>query len=255
MTKKKKRVRTLLLAAVLVNVLAAGTPKVVTAVQEGRVGRLGKFSEKAKIDNLASKIIEYMRSKNYRISTKPGEINIVYVEGMNKDGTLNDNTPNVFNDRRIVIEFDDRGTPQIIGNWEATINPGNYYYKNPMNPKGTANIVYGQFKNAWKVGIHGTSSPHEALVQCSPVTVNRGKVPGQVKSKDTGNFGINQHGGYNYPTDDINKASAGCLVGRTMSQHQQFMSIVKQDPRYKTNRGFAWDATIISGKTLYAEEN
>jgi peptidoglycan hydrolase-like protein with peptidoglycan-binding domain len=40
-------------------------------------------------DDLAGRIIKYMLTKNYYVSIKPGEYNIVYVEGMNSDGTEN----------------------------------------------------------------------------------------------------------------------------------------------------------------------
>lgn len=76
-------------------------------------------------DDLGGRIIKYMMIKNYHISTKSDEFNIVYVEGMNADGTENTDAPNQFNDRRMVIQIVD-GIPKIAGNWEATTEPGNF---------------------------------------------------------------------------------------------------------------------------------
>ncbi|WP_208246950.1 peptidoglycan-binding domain-containing protein (plasmid) [Rhizobium sp. T1470] len=47
------------------------------------------------------KVISYMRNRKYFISRHPDCKNIVYLEGANQDGTLNDDAPNKFNDLRI----------------------------------------------------------------------------------------------------------------------------------------------------------
>ncbi|MFB2837047.1 hypothetical protein [Floridanema evergladense] len=203
---------------------------------------------------LVEKIIAYCQKKGYRIDREPGYKNIVYIEGMNPDGTLNNNALNVWNDLRIVIEFKE-GKPVMIGCWEATTNPGKYYVKNPMNPKGAAIIAFGQY-TSWRVGMHGHASPHEALVQCNPVTVHRDSNRSGTRDAgepiDSGLFGINQHWGGDNPKSDIGKWSAGCQVGRTKQGHREFMSIMKSDPRYQANRNFVFTATIIDGKDLLA---
>ena len=48
-------------------------------------------------DDLAGRIIKYMLVKNYHISTRLDEYNIVYVEGMNANGIENTDAPNHFN--------------------------------------------------------------------------------------------------------------------------------------------------------------
>jgi hypothetical protein len=121
-------------------------------------------------NDLASRIIKYMMLKKYHISTKADEYNIVYVEGMNADGTANTDAPNQFNDRRMVIQIIVGGVPKIVGNWEATTEPGNFYTNNPMNPNGAARIKFEQYK-AWRVGTHKEQKP--ALVQAENVTVHR----------------------------------------------------------------------------------
>lgn len=201
--------------------------------------------------DLASRILEYMQTKGYQVSSNNQEYNIVYIEGLNADGTLNNDAPNEFNDRRIVIEVVD-GVPKIAGQWQATSEPGSYYTYHPMNAGGAARIQFGQYK-AWAVGIHGNAEPHEALVQVSNITVCRdfNKDFKRTGDKlDTGLFAVNQHWGYDYPANNINNASAGCLVGRSRDGHREFMSIVKRDPRYKANNNYIFYTTIIAGDEL-----
>ena len=203
-------------------------------------------------DPFATRILKYMRAKGYKIFTGARNYNIVYIEGINQDGTLNDDRPNVFNDLRIVIEVID-GTPRIVGIWEATTEPGHYHTYNPMNPSGAARIKLGQY-TAWVLGPHGYSNPHEALVQVDNLTVHRDANFDFKRTNDrefTGwGFGINQHWGYDNDRDNIGRASAGCLVGRTRKGHIAFMGLVTNDVRYKANPNFMFTSTIIDGSDL-----
>ncbi|MGQ4646780.1 peptidoglycan-binding protein [Lyngbya aestuarii] len=204
-------------------------------------------------NNLASRIVSYMQQKGYQIFGGSGKYNIVYVEGINADGSLNNDASNQFNDRRMVLQILD-GTPKIVGNWEATTEPGRHYTMHPMSAKGAARIKFGQYQ-AWRVGTHGNSEPHEALVQSgSEVTVHRDLNQDFVRTNDkidTGYFGINQHFGYDFPSNNIYKASAGCLVGRTRQGHREFMEVIKQDQRYQLNKGYSFYTTIIPGDDLW----
>jgi hypothetical protein len=200
----------------------------------------------------AAAILNYMTRKNYVISESVREINIVYIEGMDRDGDLNNDLPNCFNDIRLVIQFVG-GKPTIVGCWEGTTEPGAYYTYNPMNRLGAARIAFGQYK-AWKVGTHGNSQPHEALVQVAPVKVHRDLDRNFIRTGDRvdeGLFGINQHWGYDLPESNIGQASAGCLVGRTRKGHREFMAIVKSDRRYRENPNYIFVTTVIAGDDLY----
>ncbi len=73
--------------------------------------------------DLASRVIAAMERKGYSVDRGPGELNIVYVEGMNADGTANPNEANKWNDLRMVIRFND-GAPKIVSVWTATTEPG-----------------------------------------------------------------------------------------------------------------------------------
>ncbi|WP_445250940.1 hypothetical protein [Microcoleus sp. OTE_8_concoct_300] len=84
---------------------------------------------------LVEKILKYMEAKKYEVATGAGEKNIIYIEGMNSDGTLNADTPNHFNDLRLILAFHE-GVPKIEGSWEATTEPG-YYYPYSAPPRGS----------------------------------------------------------------------------------------------------------------------
>ncbi|MGB3206236.1 MAG: hypothetical protein WBB28_14700 [Crinalium sp.] len=192
---------------------------------------------------LASAIINYAQQQNWVIRTGARRYNIFYVRGMNPNGTLNDNKVNQFNDLRVVIEITNN-TPRIVGLWEATDAPGTHYINNPMNPGGAAVIVPGQY-HAWKIGFHKGNPNHPALVQTGgSVIVARNGNP------STGYFGINQHGGYDYARNNIQDASAGCLVGRTRKGQAKFMNILNQDADYVRDRNYTFYSGIILGKDL-----
>lgn len=207
------------------------------------------------LNNLEARIIKYMVMMNYQLSLGEHKYNIVYVEGMNANGTLNADLPNEFNDRRMVIEISESDLrPVMRHNVEATTEPGTHYTLNPKNPNGAARIAFGQYK-AWQIGQHcgDGGSCHEALVQVAPVTVHRDKNKDGFRTADkldTGLFGINQHWGFDYPRNDIKFAGAGCLVGRETKKHKEFMSLLKQDKRYRANKGYKFLTTIIAGDDL-----
>lgn len=199
--------------------------------------------------DLASKIIKYLAAKKFFVALGSQRYNIVYIEGMNADGSLNSDTPNEWNDLRCVIEVGSDGVPRIVGMWYATTEPGRKYTVNPMNPAGAARIAFGQYK-AWSVGLHG-SDRHEALVQTSPITVCRDLNKDFKRTgdrADTGIFAVNQHWGYDLTR--VDGASAGCLVGQAREGHKQFMKIVKSDKRYQANSGYEFWTAVIAGDEL-----
>lgn len=187
----------------------------------------------------------------YEVFSRSHEKNIIYIEGMDDTGNVNEDSPNVFNDLRLVIGFNN-STPVIEGAWPATTEPGFWYTDNPMNADGAARIAFGQYRS-WQIGIHGNSDPHEALVQVADVKVHRDYNRDMVRLDDAideGLFGINQHWGYDMPIDDIGLASAGCLVGRTRNGHRKFMKLIKSNPRYLADADFIFTTAILDGSKL-----
>ncbi|WP_242043434.1 peptidoglycan-binding domain-containing protein [Leptolyngbya sp. FACHB-671] len=202
-------------------------------------------------NSLASRVIQYMQRKNYKIFHGNQRYNIVYIEGMDLDGTLNNDKPNAFNDLRLVIEIVN-GVPKLVGKWEATTEPGKKYTLKPMSVRGAARIKFGQYK-AWQMGFHRRDKRHPALVQAGKIPVHRDLNKDYSRAGDLveiGLFGVNQHHGYSASRNDVGGHSAGCLVGRSIEEHNQFIKLIKRDQRYLANRAYMFETTIIPGDEL-----
>jgi hypothetical protein len=214
----------------------------------------GLFPLKAS-DTFAGRIAGAAQREGYWLNRHPDCVNILYIEGIDADGTPNQDAPNVFNDLRIVLRVNRSGTPEIVDSWEATSEPGRFYTViKKLDPRGAARIAFGQYKS-WTVGTHmaGRPSAHEALVQAADVTVFRDFNQDFERALDkpfTGMFGVNQHCGYDLPKGDIGRASAGCLVGRTKAGHRAFMALCKADPRYLANHGYRFMAAVMPAGKL-----
>jgi hypothetical protein len=210
-----------------------------------------------KIDpsTLAGRIVHACRSAGHSLTRHPECVNIIYVEGIELDGTPNTDAPNEFNDVRLVLRVSDAGTPDIVAAWDATSEPGKHHTViEQLDPRGAARIAFGQFK-AWSVGTHmaGRPSAHEALVQTSPIRVHRDLNQDFERTGDEvfeGLFGINQHWGFDMPKSDIGTASAGCLVGRTKSGHRAFIKICKSDPRFIASSGYRFSTTMLPASAI-----
>jgi hypothetical protein len=179
-------------------------------------------------DLLAKMIHMRLRELDYPIS----RLNIVYLEDSDAKGSPLPESANSFNDRSILLKVENNQA-EILFNELATTEPGKYYTQNPMNPQGAANVALDTpCVNCWTWGIHGTGRfKHPALIQVNPITVYRDKNKDSFRTgdkKDTGLFGINQHGiyGYSQTKDNIGKSSAGCLVRFDYAEHLEFLRII-----------------------------
>lgn len=206
--------------------------------------------------DLAGRIVRAMTQAKYWINRHPSCLNIVYVEGMNPDGTANANQPNQFNDMRLLLRITHDGVPRIEGAWDATTEPGEFYTRvQVLDPDGAARIAFGQYK-AWRMGRHnrGTSNEHDALVQVGPITVfrdfNKDFKRNDDKQVTRRDMGIQQHWGYNSPRNDIQKASAGCLVGRSTEGHLTFMALLKTDARFIANANYTFMSAVMPVSAL-----
>jgi len=208
--------------------------------------------------DLPGRIVRAMLARGCFVARHRDLLNIVYVEGMDPDGTANDNAPNRFNDLRCLVRIVD-GIPQLAGAWEATTEPSRRWTLDPMNPKGAARIAFGQYK-AWALGRHhpGERGDHEALVQVADITVCRDAnrdFRRDGDARDTGLFGINQHWGYDLPRNDLGNSSAGCLVGRSTAGHREFMRLLKTDKRFVlSGGGYRFIATILPASEVAGSE-
>lgn len=143
--------------------------------------------------------------------------------------------PNYFDDRIMVIEERHwQGVKEpawSARDWPATTDPGLHWLHEPMNVKGTAILVPGQYRGAWVMGLH--RGKYEALVQDKPVKVWRDRdlddeldMDGQI---DEGLFGINIHRASDaHPSPTVDKWSAGCQVFQSPVDFAEFMMIVNR---------------------------
>jgi hypothetical protein len=206
---------------------------------------------------LAKACLRYMKSKGYWIARSPKMYNIVYSEGMNEEGTLNPDTFNEWNDRRMVIRIAPGGIPEMLVNDQATTEPGAFYTNRPLNPNGAARIAFGQYK-AWVSGLH--QGKQAALVQRETIRVHRDiNKDGKRNSTDPidigKNFGVNQHTtSANKVPDFVGPFSAGCLVGRRFKSHQFFLKTVKSDVRYTMNQAYLFMTAVLAGDDLLKQE-
>lgn len=101
----------------------------------------------------------------------------------------------------------------IIDCFPITTDSGKYYLKNPLTDKGTAILCEGQYRGAYRIGIHNNS--HRALIQSLPVKVYRDNNRDDqldFKNPEWGMFGINIHRSSRWGSEKVGKYSAGCQV-------------------------------------------
>ena len=186
---------------------------------------------------MKEKLIAALMAQDYRVFTRPFELNIV---GLRNDSLI----PNVFNDTINVLFKDDKGNWQLHS-YAATTDPGTYWLKNPLNPQGTAILKAGQYLNSHMIGLH--RNKYTALVQRNPVTVIRDvKRDGNLDfsgKEDTGQFGINIHRALQDGTTKyIDKFSAGCQVFANADDFNAFMDLCQ---RHKQLYGNSFTYTLL----------
>lgn len=165
-----------------------------------------------------------------------GALNIVYIEGLNQDGTLNADEPNRWNDLRLLIAFENEGWV-IKHNAVATTEPGDYYTLRPTNAKGCTRIAFGYHPPAWAFGHHKGTQP--ALVQRARVRIHRDLNRDGLRNRLeaafwSGLIGLNDHTtNKRFNNDLVGKHSAGCMVGKYYDQHMdEYLPLLKRERRH-----------------------
>lgn len=184
-------------------------------------------------------IIDVMKSKGYTVYDNPAgfDLNIVGVRSAGQSA-------NKFDDTAIV--FYKQHDEWIYNFFNITTDPGLYWLLNPMTDLGTAILKEGQYKGAWKLGLH--RGKYQALVQRKPVTVIRdynkdGKIDYDSGVEETGLFGINIHRSSAFGESiQVDKWSAGCQVFSDIFQYNMFISLCKVG---RTNFGNSFTYTLL----------
>lgn len=109
-----------------------------------------------------------MKAKGYAFFESPDSINII--------GIRNNNSTNEFDDVICVAWIDSKDSKQKVEYFPCTTKSGKHWLLNPINSSGTAILVEGQYRGAYKIGIHNRSRPsasYEALEQVKPMKYYR----------------------------------------------------------------------------------
>ncbi len=222
-------------------------------VYDGHVELLdqtGKSIKQTHPRSLAEKVVACCEERGYSLDKGTGFVNLIGIEGMNPDGTPNNDAQNVFNDLIGCLIFENN-QPKFKGLYIGTTEPGRYYTINKLNAKGAARLEFGQ-QRCWQTGLH--NGKYEALVQTGDrVKVWRDGNKDFSRAGDvlyTGYFGINIHHGGSNPINNIGRHSAGCQVIRSKNDFAKFMGIVKGDLRWKTNPKHIFKYTLLWSRWL-----
>ncbi len=204
----------------------------------------------------AQKLVAYMERQGYQLFRKPGEINIIYAEGANLDGTPNRDENDRFNDLGLLLRFTGSGAPEIIHQAVCTTEPGAMatYSAQARQLGGVARVQLTQYRNCWKLGFHKSNPAHPALVQCAPMLVHRDR---NRDFKRTGDplmpaWGINHHGTRpDYVAKFVGMFSLGCSVRLHWAEHLAFIELLKTDTRYLVDSGFRFSAAYLDGGKVW----
>lgn len=128
--------------------------------------------------------------------------------------------PDAFDDLMILINGNNTTY------FSCTTNPGTYWLKKLLNPKGAALLKPNQYLQGWKFGMH--QGKYEALVQNREVTVyrdrNKNDKSEETNITETGYFGINIHRTGTSTTSVLNlNWSAGCQVLNNPADFKELM--------------------------------
>lgn len=169
------------------------------------------------------KIISAMKRLGYVVFEGEYDLNIVGVR-------TNDLQANTFNDWICIFHKRKNGVWAFYA-FQATTDPGVYWRENPMNVKGVAILMPGQYQKMWKDGEH---KGYPAFQQNTPVIVARDNDGDNVleidpNNLDQGMFGINgHHASYKAYSTYVDKWSAGCQVWADIDDHNFAMVLAKR---------------------------
>jgi hypothetical protein len=188
-----------------------------------------------------NEIINVMKKKQYKVFDSKGgyDLNLVGIRTSSIEA-------NTFNDWITVFyTYDDKWN---FFAFPATTDPGTYYRLNPMNVRGTAVLKPGQYRGAYKIGLH---RGYKALEQKGAVTVFRDANRDQFLDttgviEDTGVFAINIHRSNAYRASlQVGKWSAGCQV---LQDPDHFTFLLMLCERAKSKYGNSFTYTLLEEK-------
>lgn len=158
--------------------------------------------------------------KNKGYSFFKGELNV------NLFAIRKNVSTNVFDDEIYMVYEENEN--KIVKTWTCTTEAGKHYLNSPMNPKGTAIIVPGQYRGAYAIGPH---TNYEALRQQKPLKYWRDNdrdsshdLEGKIY-EEIGYTNIHKAGA---DSTLVNNWSAGCIVFKRVKDFNEMMSIARK---------------------------
>lgn len=185
-------------------------------------------------------VINEVTRLGYEIDRRKYALNVVGIRSDEKT------SPVFFDDFIAIFYFDEKGDLQgeVV---PATTDPSVNFLKDPMNPRGTAVLKSGQYKNTYAIGLH--RGKYNALVQVlAPVTVirddDRNSDINYFAPTFKGYFGINIHRASRGKNNEaeIGLDSAGCQVFRNEKDFDKMMIYAN---RHKDLYGNKFNYTLI----------
>ena len=190
-----------------------------------------------------SDIVRAYRLKGYRFF-KDGLYNVNIMGIRSKVSESNQ-----FDDYIVIAYLDENG--ENVRVYPATTDPGKYFLQNPLVAAGTLILVSGQYKGAYKVGLHGRSrsNPYKALEQIRPMKYVRDNNRDSIvdislidkpENHIVGNFKTNIHRAHQTVFQKwVGRYSAGCQVIQRSEDFDEFMGIVELS-RIKYGNSFTY---------------
>lgn len=187
-------------------------------------------------------ILDQLAQSGYSVDKRANALNIVGIRN-NKPSS-----PVEFDDKIAFFYFDKDGKLQgrIV---PATTDPSVSYLQKPMEgneKRGTAILKSGQYKNAYKIGMH--RGKYLALIQDKPVTVirdnDRDAYINYFAGTTTGMYWINIHRASRGKNNEavIGLDSAGCQVFRNEKDFDEMMLLAS---RHRSLYGNSFTYTLI----------
>ena len=200
---------------------------------------------------LYNKLLNYnfeklFEQKHYAYFTR-GEYNLNII-GVRKDNK--NKVTNLYDDYIVVIY--DTPTTSKRAIFSVTTEPGLFYMNNPLNKKGTAILVPGQYRGCWQIALH--KGKYKALCQRKPVKVYRDNNKNDIydlspEKIDKGIFGINIHRSSPFvDSSKVDKYSAGCQVFQSPSAFISFMRLCEEQ---RSRYGNSFTYTLLDESELY----
>jgi hypothetical protein len=198
------------------------------------------------------RIKQVMLSSKYPFYTDPFKLNLIGVRNSNL------NTINKFNDKLLVIYYDNKKTPKMLV-LNMTTKPGERIMLNPPNPAGASILQEGYYPRMFKLGVHHRNSSehgrHEALVDETGTGYyiyrdnNRDRRFDLIPSNlvRTVGTGIHLHrAGWNYVSQTVDNYSAGCQVIQDPQLYLQLIELFKLQIKYTKQNLFDYILTNSS---------